>query len=529
MKDYQGFIIHHEVTSGEQAKKIASTLRNKLQIEFYCSSDKDSTPKNERDGRAYRRKVLENSKVAFLLFDSLSDINTDLANEYMQEIDHFLSKNKTMYYFCNHNSKSAFSNFLKSYFNSTAPSYVVCDSMDEVINEAVEKVKNEIDKGVLTPSVDYYLNCDNFIEYYKRTWRNVLVHDGMFDSLDNNKTLLSKNYLIGYNSSNGLRVRQYLLRSEFFHILDKYELSLQMFQNAQNEAIDKNIDFSNLLWDVQISEGHLHMHLNNLSKAIRLFGKTTGNPIEQSRDLFRLGECYVYQGMYEKAKQTFDESLEKIKSISIRLDQQNEVNQIRGDVYRKLGTCFRIQGDLKRCILNYHKAEEAYKSSNEPRGIVWLKHGLAEYYKSIAYNRKCNRIRSSSLYIKKSTEKFFDALHSSHSVLNINRVAHAKLGLLVLLRIDDYTLTKAILDEFRFIFKIYKSINSSWGIIVSRIVLSIYLYKNGKIKQAISQLECNRRITNIDNFQYENKLIQQILSYIKKNKDIDFEVRLTLF
>lgn len=536
--NYKGFIIHHEDLSKDLALNILEALNRSSGIFFFCSSD----PKITVQDKQYRMDTLRKSRIVIVLLDSYIKSETTLLNDYNKEIsESLLKKPINVHFFCDKKNLIDSRIFLKREFNidrqihklDYSNSSQAANTILDYVNKVIDKKK--IDRDNLT----YYLNGNNIKDFYIHKWSHI-INDDNAGQIKNNSTLsnVSKDYTLGYSGDDKRReCRKQLLVSEHWHICDMYEKSLEYFNDCKKTAFERQINFDSLTSDVQISEGHLLMHKNDIEGAIRNIISIEASSIElinKARCFFRLGECYVYQNKTQLAKDSFDKSLVLMNRIA---SKNSEDFQVLGDIYRKQGTLSRMIGDLSAAKYDYDESESYYQKAGDPRGKVWLKHGIAEYHKSLSYMYLRNKDQSGfNTEIQKSMQRYNQALLDSHEVFNINRVAHAKLGLLDINRVFNVT-TINIDRTFVQVSKIYKSINSIWGIVISNILQELYNYSKAR-----TQREYSKIIRNLEKvkslcldakcmFTYESNLIDDIINRVnsKNLSQNEIEIRFSLF
>lgn len=270
-------------------------------------------------------------------------------------------------------------------------------------------------------------------------------------------------------------VRALLWDSDLFHILDMYKQSQKKYNCAKKLASEQKLNFYAILADSQISEGHILLHLNRLDEAKKEFKTTLNNktisPILKARTLFRLGEIEVYQWDLDDAIKHFNQTIE----ICNELDESvinKKIQHIIADTLRKKGTALRLKQDYDFCKHCYEEAESIYDEWNL-RGKVWLLHGWAEYQRAIGdYGGAIN--------------KYKEALDASKKILNINRVAHARIGLCETYRLMkskignlDADTEKKVQINYKNAQKIYVRIESYWGF--SQVIISKSLYELNNI------------------------------------------------
>ena len=290
-------------------------------------------------------------------------------------------------------------------------------------------------------------------------------------------------------------IRSYLLLSDYFHISDEYEDSKKAFETAQRFAKEKNIKIEDLLVDLQISYGHILLHLNDLENAKSIFQQSISNnenhPILRARDLFRIGEIFVFQGGYDEALKSFNQSI-MICNEYLDTDLSQSAYHILADNYRKMGTAYRLKNDYGNAKKYYDQADGIYNQFGF-RGRVWLLHGIGELYRA---EKKFDE--ALTIYEQAKVE--------SQHVCNINRVAHALLGICEVKR-----MMKTIdLNDYAKPFEIYNKINSKWGIANTYISQSLVCMDCGKMEDAKGLLDKAETIVQELKLNGEIKLIQRV-------------------
>jgi len=283
--------------------------------------------------------------------------------------------------------------------------------------------------------------------------------------------------------------------SDYLHILDEYEDSKKAFDIAQRIAKKKNIRIEDLLVDLQISYGHILVHLNDLEGAKSIFQQSISSeenhPILKARDLFRMGEIFVFQGEYDEALKRFNQSI-MICDKYLNTDLSQSAYQILADNYRRMGTAFRLKNDYKTAHACYDRAGHIYDQFGF-RGRIWLLHGIGELFRA---EKKFD----------KALEKYEQAKIESQRACNINRVAHALLGICEVNRM----MGKIELNDYAKPLEIYIKINSKWGIANTYISQSLAYIDNGKREDAKRLLESARHICQELKLNRELKLIQKV-------------------
>lgn len=308
---------------------------------------------------------------------------------------------------------------------------------------------------------------------------------------------LIKEYMKDKNHDNNTHsiIRSYLMLSDYFHILDSYIHAKEAYEKAVFIAKNKKLSLELFLEDLQISYGHILLHLNQIEDAKKIFNesinRTNNSSIGKARDYFRIGEIYVFQGEYAKAIWNFNQSIKICKKIENN-ELMHSIFHILADDYRKLGTTYRMKNNLKKAKKYYDKSDDIYKKFGF-RGRVWLLHGIAELYR--AKND-----------IKESLKIYNQAKIESIKVCNINRVAHANLGICECKRLTG----KIKINDYIIPYDIYKSINSKWGIANTIISQSLSYIKLGKENKTEELLNSAMKICEDLHFKSEYDLIQRI-------------------
>mgnify|MGYP003753390047 FL=1 len=377
-------------------------------------------------------------------------------------------------------------------------------------------------------------------------WKDVYGKDAELESKEVEKSLINDySVTVEGKPENEREIRIYLWLSDLFHILDMYEESLSLYQNALLIA-GENVDINSILVDTQISKGHIYLHLNRLPDAAHDFNRTIkhpGNiihPILCARSYFRLGEVKVYQGDTIGARKCFSQALYSCEKLEKEDGKNLEMIQhIRSDVYRKMGTAYRMDKDLSNCLKYYEMADNI---NNEYmfRGYVWLLHGWAEYYRAKGYaamekdsNGGLLNNQDSHEFFKKSREVCKEAKKESAKIRNINRYAHA---LLIECEIDRLEFgsqgftqqkTDEMMDRYKQALDVYLNIYSRWG--EANIFISQYLtfHKTEyEIKDNSELLDYAKYICDEMGFGREFALIQKV----KKEDSSNYELNpLSLF
>jgi len=385
------------------------------------------------------------------------------------------------------------------------------------------------------------LNIDRIVEDLKKDsiskvlmeiWKDVYKKDANPKSNEIENDLIAdyKKTVEGW-PENEKEIRIYLWLSDFFHILDMYEESFQLYKNAVKVARQNDTDIYSILVSSQISKGHILLHLNNIPEAAEDFKATIKetfrgkriHPILRARSYFRLGEVEVYRGDYNLAIRYFNEAIEICKRLENEDDSNSiAIQHIKSDVYRKKGTAYRMCGDLDKCREFYELAEKICKGKF--RGYVWLLHGWAEYYRALGF-KSMNWDNSGNLINTKESKENFEksreycqlAKKESARIRNINRYAHA---LLIENEIDRLEFGSEELTEGRVnrmkeryaqALEIYLNIFSRWG--EANVFISQYLaFKNTNFetKNSIELLENAESICDEMRFERELGFIQNI-------------------
>jgi tetratricopeptide (TPR) repeat protein len=200
-----------------------------------------------------------------------------------------------------------------------------------------------------------------------------------------------------------------------------------------------------------------------------------------------------------------------------------DIQQIQGDIYRKLGTMYRLDKNLDQSKKCYTMSKKTYP--DKCRGLVWLTHGWAEYYRSMGYNSMTvgeskNRVSNtnSDNHFDEALKICKEAKDMSLKVRNINRYAHA---LLIECEINRLKIGSSLnlqqINEMKSNYaqalEIYLNINSNWG--CANLFISQYLaFKNTDAyhQEYYDLLDYAKEICENMGFNRELSLIERILS-----------------
>jgi hypothetical protein len=369
-----------------------------------------------------------------------------------------------------------------------------------------EELVNALKDKNLTTQFVYWRERDlyrNSIDQHDRSLEDELIGD-------------YNNFILG-QPDNEKDIRAMLWDSDLFHILDCYHEGYERFLSAEKLANDRGINFNTILSASQISKGHILLHLNDLNGAKDNFLETLRNPdidlLFRSRTLFRLGEVEVYQWDLDDAIKHFDEALQICKELD-QTQKNMSVQHIEADSLRKKGTALRLRAEFDACYDCYNEAESIYKKW-KIRGFVWLLHGWAEY----------NRAKGNADAALKMYES---GLIDSRRILNINRMAHARLGMCEIFRLEkickggiDNNTQRKVTKYYTDAEKWYAKIHSNWGIV--QIIISKSL--NTRIKPQLSNSEEKKMINSLIDAKHVcmNMGLKGELALIKRiiNEDVD--------
>ena len=363
-------------------------------------------------------------------------------------------------------------------------------------------------------------------------WKDVYGISANLESKEiENDLLTDYDKIINKCPDNEREIRIYLWISDLFHIFDMYKECLESYDIALEIARRNQVDIYSILAKTQISRGHILLHLNNLPGASEDFKRTINNefrgiqipPILQARSYFRLGEVEVYRGRIIDAKQSFENAIKICEHLGNTSDSDSIfIQQIKSDAYRKIGTAYRLEGDLDNCYKYYSMAEELCK--DKFRGWIWLLHGWAEYYRARGYEAmKKNELGvlintdESKDFFRKSREISDNAKEQSALIRNINRYAHALIIECEIDRIefgiDGLTRERVnrMKERYGQALEIYLNIHSLWGEAIT--FISQYLAFNKteyEIPDSIELLNDAESICDEMGFEREIALINEI-------------------
>ncbi len=143
--------------------------------------------------------------------------------------------------------------------------------------------------------------------------------------------------------------------------------------------------------------------------------------------------------------------------------------------------------------MGYNKAKYIY-DAHKFRGEVWLLHGIAELYRAEGN-------------LDEAMRKYEEAKKASQEAFNINRIAHALLGVCEVKRMKE----EAHLNDHEEPLNIYKKIGSKWGIANTYISQAILYTNEGNAEMAKELLNEAMNMCQELNLNEELKLIQRIM------------------
>lgn len=498
---FDAYILYESTTAGNLAKDLKARLK-KHEINCFVAGAEGDIPVGVEEEQ-YRYSVLKEVEEVFLLL-TLGAVERD--KEIGKEINKAQEYGKPIRLFCSprvDTNNPKVQNFLNKYKLKSLEFQPFRD-----IDDLVEHILYLRNEGIYFTRYDiyYWLKKDSIVEtnfaikykdYIDKNLREkILAGDLKGFGREMHSDYMRKVEELGERDPR-YKIRLQLLLSDYRHIRDEYKDSEKAFNAAKRTAMENDIRIEDHLVDIQISYGHILLHLNDLEGAKSIFQQSIDNrenhPILRARDLFRIGEIFVFQGEYDEAIQRFNESI-MICNEYLDTDMSQSAYHILADDYRKMGTAYRLKNEYKLAEEYYNRAKNIYNRFGF-RGRVWLTHGFAELYRA-----------KNALPLAMS--EYEKARIESHEVCNINRVAHAYLGICEVKRMQG----DIDVEEYKEPLEIYKKIDSQWGIANVYISKALVYIERGRRTEADELLNDAERICKEPKLKFneEAKLIQRV-------------------
>jgi len=301
------------------------------------------------------------------------------------------------------------------------------------------------------------------------------IYDGIYEGRapeSDIRGLIARDFLrfVATASDEEREVRFFLWYANFFHILDLYQEAYDAFVQGVACAEREGINLAAILADTRISLGHILLHLNDLKGAkdafLETYRRKDSGPFLKAKSLFDAGEVEIFCGDISPpyAPARFSQALELCK-LADPDTSDPDVQELRGDIVRRIGTVHRVLGQLDEAEACYAKAETIY-SDGIFRGLVWLQPERAELLRARAF---LTPAPAADKYLAGAAALYDEGKNLTQRIRNINWFAHGLLGECELARVANLKFNKPLpkdLDaKYTNAFEIYSQISSRWGIV----------------------------------------------------------------
>jgi len=312
-------------------------------------------------------------------------------------------------------------------------------------------------------------NSSAIDDYLEEIYRD--IYEGKVPESDING-LIARDFLrfVATAPPEEQEVRFFLWYASFFHTLDLYQEAHDAFRLGLECAAGKSCDVSDILADTRISLGHILLHLNDLAGAkeafLTTYRRSDTGPFLKAKSLFDAGEVEIFCGDIAPAcaPARFSQALELCKKADPDEDDP-DVQELRGDIFRRIGTVHRLCGRLEEAEASYEKAESIYQDGIF-RGLVWLIPERAELLRARAF---LSPAPAADAFLVKAAVLYDEGKTASQKVRNVNWFAHGLLGECELARVGyqkfGKPLPKDLETKYTNAFEIYSQISSHWGIV----------------------------------------------------------------
>jgi len=317
-------------------------------------------------------------------------------------------------------------------------------------------------------------------------------------------------------------VRFFFWFSDFFHILDQYEIALEAFDTGVARAQHLGLRLSAILEEAPISKGHILLHTNDLAGAkeafLTAYQDRESGPVTKARSLFGAGEvelvCGDIASPYAPAR--FRKALELCHTADPS-GKDADIRELEADILRRTGSVHRILGELVKAETCYMKAGEIY-GETMPRGHVWLLPEQAELARARAF---LSPPEAASRFVDEAARLYGEAKEAAQRIRNINWFAHGLIGECELARVALLKLNKPLpknLDnKYANAFEIYCQISSDHGIVQTFIAEALLYHaaaaeRPEKYAVTADKLEQAERLSRDLGLKSELALIKRIKS-----------------
>ncbi|MGA2161232.1 MAG: hypothetical protein ABSG28_03390 [Methanoregula sp.] len=263
-------------------------------------------------------------------------------------------------------------------------------------------------------------------------------------------------------------IRFFFWYAQFFQTLDLYEASAATFERGIGLARQQGLDPDAILAEARISRGSILLHLNDLAGAKEAFlsdaRRNGAGPFAQAKNLFGAGEVELACGATGPAlaPARFSRALERA-AVADPEHRNPDVEEIRGDTWRRSGTLYRITGQYDKARECYEMADTIYHDDMF-RGRVRLLPEQAELMRAYAFSSSGG---AAGPYLTRAAGLYEEAKTAAQRIRSISRFAHVLIGECELARIASQKfrrpLPKDLDAKYSNAFEICCQISSKWG------------------------------------------------------------------
>jgi len=263
-------------------------------------------------------------------------------------------------------------------------------------------------------------------------------------------------------------VRFFLWYAQFFQTLDLYEASAATFERGIALAREQGLDPDAIIAGARISRGSILVHLNDLAGAKETFlsdaRRSGAGPFAQAKNLFGVGEVELVCGATGPglAPARFAKALEHVAEADPE-HRNPDVEEIRGDTWRRTGTLYRVTGQYDKARECYDMADTIYHDDMF-RGRVRLLPEQAELMRAYAFSSSGS---AAGPYLTRAAGLYEEAKTAAQRIRSISRFAHTLIGECELARVAcqkfDRPLPKDLDAKYGNAFEIFCQISSKWG------------------------------------------------------------------